>query len=292
MMMKKKKKNTGLGRGISALIPDFGMPESDSSPDFFMCSIEEIKPNRYQPRTVFSQEEMDLLKESIAQQGILQPLLVRHIDDSYELIAGERRLRAAREVNLTHVPVFVKNLTDEQVLEVSIIENIQRENLNVLEEAEAYYRLINEFNYTQEKVAEKIGKNRSTIANLIRLRSLPQVIKDSLISEKISMGHARALLGAGSQENQIYLFEIVLEKELSVRQTEKLVNNAKKEPQKFQKKISEAEKQFLDETCSILSNHIRSIVKIKKIGDKGKIEINFKSKTEFQRLIDLLTNLS
>lgn len=288
-MMKKKKKNTGLGRGISALIPDFDMTES--SPDFFMCSVDEITPNPYQPRTVFNQEEMDLLRESIAQQGVLQPLLVRHLNGSYELIAGERRLRAAREANLTHVPVFVKNLTDEQVLEVSIIENIQRANLNVLEEAEAYYRLISEFHYTQEKVAEKIGKNRSTIANLIRLRTLPQVIKDSLVAETISMGHARALLGAGSLENQIALFGIVLEKGLSVRETEKLVNSAKKEPQKFQKKISVAERQFLDETCSLISHSIQSPVKIKKNGEKGQIEIKFKSKSEFQRLVDLLSHL-
>ncbi len=289
-MMKKKKKNTGLGRGLSSLIPDFETPES--SPDFFMCPIGDIAPNRYQPRTVFNREELDRLRDSIAQQGILQPLLVRHLDDSYELIAGERRLRAARETNLTHVPVFIKDLTDEQVLEVSIIENIQRENLNVLEEAEAYYRLINEFHYTQAKVAEKIGKNRSTIANLLRLRSLPREIKDSLLAEKISMGHARALLGAGSQENQLYLFKIVCKRQLSVRQTETLVNKAKKEPQKLQKKISAEEKQFLDETCSILSSRIKSKVRIKKNGNKGKIEINFKSKTEFQRLVDLLTHFS
>jgi len=289
-MMKKKKKHTGLGRGISALIPDFDKPES--SPDFLMCPIGDIAPNRYQPRTVFSQEELDRLKDSIEQQGILQPLLVRHLDDSYELIAGERRLRAAREANLTHVPVFVKNLTDEQVLEVSIIENIQRENLNVLEEAEAYHRLIKEFKYTQEKVAEKIGKNRSTIANLLRLRSLPSEIKDSLLAEKISMGHARALLGAGSQENQLYLFKIVLKRGLSVRQTEKLVNDAKKEPQKFKKKISAVEKQFLNEACSLISSSIKSKVRIQKNGEKGKIEINFKSKTEFERLVDLLSHLS
>lgn len=288
-MIKKKKKHTGLGRGLSALIPDFEKPES--SPDFLMCPIENIAPNRYQPRTVFSQEELYRLRDSIAQQGILQPLLVRSVNNSYELIAGERRLRAAREAHLTHVPVFVKNLTDEQVLEVSIIENIQRENLNVLEEAEAYHRLINEFNYTQEKVAKKIGKNRSTIANLLRLRSLPQEIKDSLIAEKISMGHARALLGAGSDENQIFLFHIVLAKDLSVRETEKLVNNAKKEPQKLLQKLSAAEKQFLDETSLLLSDRIKSKVKIQKTGDKGKIEINFKSKTEFQRLVDLLSKL-
>jgi len=289
-MTKKKKKNTGLGRGISALIPDFDTPESSS--DFLMCPIEGIQPNRYQPRTIFSREELDKLKESIEQQGVLQPLLVRHLDDGYELIAGERRLRAAREANLTHVPVFVKDLTDEQVLEVSIIENIQRENLNVLEEAEAYHRLIQEFGYTQEKVARKIGKNRSTIANLLRLRSLPQVIKDGLVAEKVSMGHARALLGAGSQENQIYLFEIVLKKELSVRQTEKLVNQVKKEPHQLQKKVSALEKKFLDDTCLLLSGHIQSKVHIQKNGDKGKIEIKFKSKTEFQRLVNLLSRVS
>jgi ParB family chromosome partitioning protein len=289
-MTKKKKKNTGLGRGISALIPDFDTPES--SPDFLMCSIEDIAPNRYQPRTVFSREELDKLTDSIAQQGVLQPLLVRKLDDSYELIAGERRLRAAREAHLTHVPVFVKNLTDEQVLEVSIIENIQRQNLNVLEEAEAYHRLIREFNYTQEKVAKKIGKNRSTIANLLRLRSLPQVIKDSLVAEQISMGHARALLGAASEENRIYLFKIVLKKLLSVRETEQLVNNAKKAHPKLQKTISAEEKQFLDDTCSLLSSRIKSNVRIQKNGDKGKIEINFKSKTEFQRLVDFLSGVS
>ncbi len=289
-MMKKKKKNTGLGRGISALIPNFDTPES--SPDFLMCPINDIAPNRYQPRTVFSQEELDRLKESIAAQGVLQPLLVRHMDDSYELIAGERRLRAAKEAHLTHVPVFVKNLTDEQVLEVSIIENIQRENLNVLEEAEAYHRLIKEFHYTQEKVAKKIGKNRSTIANLLRLRSLPDVIKESLIAEKISMGHARALLGAGSQENQIYLYNIVLKKQLSVRETEKLVNKAKKDPQKLKKKLSVEEKKILEQVCELISGRIKSKVKIQKSGDKGKIEIKFKSKNEFQRLVDLLSNIS
>ena len=288
-MTKKKKKRTGLGRGISALIPDVDTPES--SPDFLMCPVEEISPNPYQPRTVFNQEELDRLKESIATQGVLQPLLVRNVNNSYELIAGERRLRAAKEARQTHVPVFVKNLTDEQVLEVSIIENIQRENLNVLEEAEAYHRLIKEFHYTQEKVAKKIGKNRSTIANLLRLRSLPDVIKESLISEKISMGHARALLGGGSQENQIYLYEIVIKKRLSVRETERLVNQAKKEPQKIKKKLNAEEKKMLDQACKVISKRVQSTVSIQKNGDKGKIEIRFKSRKEFHRLIDLLSHI-
>jgi len=285
----RKKKKSGLGSGISALIPDFEMADTNS--DFFMCPIGDITPNRYQPRTSFNQEELDRLRESIIQQGVLQPLLIRNIDGSYELIAGERRLRAAKEADLTHVPVILKDLTNQQVLEVSIIENIQRENLNVLEEAAAYHRLISEFQYTQEKVAQKIGKNRSTIANLLRLRNLPDIIKESLTAEEISMGHARALMGAGADENQIHLFKIVLKKRLSVRQTEKLVNDAKKEPQKLQKTISAKEKQFLDETSSWLTSQIKSRVRIKKSGEKGKIEINFKSKKEFQRLIDLLSQI-
>ncbi len=291
-MMKKKKKNTGLGRGISALIPDFDLNKPEASSDFFFCAVGDISPNRYQPRTRFSEEELDRLKTSIAQQGVLQPLLVRNIGGAHELIAGERRLRAAKAAGLAQVPVIVLDLTDEQVLEVSIIENIQRENLNVLEEAEAYFRLIDEFGYTQEKVAQKIGKNRSTIANLLRLRSLPQEIKDSLIDEKISMGHARALLGGGSVENQLYLFKQVLDRGLSVRDTERLVNQAKQQPKKLALKMSADERQFLDQTSSALSSRINSQVAIKKTGDKGRIEIKFKSSSEFNRLVELLSSLS
>ncbi|MCG8683401.1 MAG: ParB/RepB/Spo0J family partition protein [Desulfobacterales bacterium] len=291
-MMKKKKKNTGLGRGISALIPDLDLDKPETSSDFFFCDVGELSPNRYQPRTRFSEEELERLKTSIAQQGVLQPLLARKMDGAYELIAGERRLRAAKAAGLNEVPVIILDLTDEQVLEVSIIENIQRENLNVLEEAEAYYRLIDEFGYTQEKVAKKIGKNRSTIANLLRLRSLPQEIKESLIAEKISMGHARALLGGGSLENQLYLFKQVVEKGLSVRETERLVNRAKQQPKKLAQKISADERQFLEQTSSEISNRINSQVRIKKNGDKGKIEIKFKSGSEFNRLVELLSRIS
>ena len=289
-MMNKKRKNTGLGRGISALIPDLEEPEANS--DFFFCSVDQLSPNRYQPRTRFSEEEQERLTQSIAQQGVLQPLLARKMDGAYELIAGERRLRAARAAGLAQVPVIILDLTDEQVLEVSIIENIQRENLNVLEEAEAYYRLIDEFGYTQEKVAEKIGKNRSTIANLLRLRSLPEEIKESLIAEVISMGHARALLGAGSVENQLYLFKQVVDHHLSVRETERLVNQAKKQPQKIAKKITADEKQFLEEASSQISSRINSPVSIKKSGSRGKIEIKFSSGAEFNRLVELLSKIS
>ncbi len=288
----KKKKNTGLGRGISALIPDLDLDKPETGSDFFFCAVNDLRPNRYQPRTRFSDDELERLTTSIAQQGVLQPLLARNIDGSYELIAGERRLRAAKAAGLAEVPVIILDLTDEQVLEVSIIENIQRENLNVLEEAEAYFRLIDEFGYTQEKVARKIGKNRSTIANLLRLRSLPQEIKDSLIAEKISMGHARALLGGGSEENQLYLFKQVLARELSVRETERLVNRAKQQPKKLVEKMSADEKKIIEQTSNRISSAINSQVKIKKSGDKGQIEIRFKSSKEFSRLVDLLSSFS
>jgi len=291
-MMQKKKKHTGLGRGISALIPDLDMDTPEARADFFMCPVGDIAPNRYQPRTVFKEEELVRLRDSIAQQGVLQPLLVRHVDDGFELVAGERRLRAARAANQTHVPVVVKDLTDEQVLEVSIIENIQRANLNVLEEADAYFRLIDEFGYTQEKVARKIGKNRSTIANLLRLRGLPDRIKHSLLADEISMGHARALLGGGSKENQLALFDQVVSRKLSVRKTEQLVNQARHTAVKPARKLSDHELAFLENTSSRISHQIQTPVKIRKNGEKGRIEINFTSQTEFTRLVDLLSNLS
>ncbi|MCF8126272.1 MAG: ParB/RepB/Spo0J family partition protein, partial [Desulfotignum sp.] len=178
------------------------------------------------------------------------------------------------------------------VLEVSIIENIQRANLNVLEEAEAYFRLIDEFGYTQEKVSQKIGKNRSTIANLLRLRGLPEKIKQSLLADEISMGHARALLGAGSREIQLALFAQVISQGLSVRKTEQLVKQAGKKAPKPAQKLSPHEQAFLENTSTRISHHIQSPVKIRKNGEKGRIEINFSSQSEFTRLVDLLITVS
>jgi ParB family chromosome partitioning protein len=288
--MTKKPHKTGLGRGISALIPD--MEDFDGSSDnFFMCRIEEITPNRYQPRTTFSEEELEKLKESILEQGILQPLLVRRNQGAYELIAGERRLRAARMAALTHVPALIRDLSDRQMLEVSIIENVQREDLNPLEEAEAYFRLISEFEYTQEMVASRIGKNRSTIANLLRLRGLPELIQKSLSENQISMGHARALLGAGSPENQIKAWEMVVARGLSVRGTEQLVQKIKEAPELIRETISAIEQQRLGELCQILSRKISSRVRIQRQGERGKVEISFRNQDEFQHIIDTLSRI-
>ncbi len=293
--MTAKNKKSGLGRGISALIPDFELMDENAEA-FFMCEIENIIPNRLQPRHSFPEEEMEKLKASIADQGILQPLLVRKNDDSYELIAGERRLRAAKMARLEFVPVLVKDLSDEQMLEISIIENVQRQNLNPLEEAEAYHRLISEFNYTQAMVAKKIGKDRSTIANFIRLIGLPDIIKKSLIKNEISMGHARALLGAGNEENQIQAWKKTIEKNFSVRAVEQLVNKMKSQHTGNTPSAPfsgyKPDKNYINQICTNLSKKIRSNVKIRTQGEKGKIEIKFTTKEEFIRLIELLESLS
>ena len=288
--MTRKPQKKGLGRGISALIPDMDALD-ETSGNFYMCRIDEIKPNRYQPRTTFAEDELESLKESIQEQGILQPLLVRRSDNAYELIAGERRLRAARLAELTHVPALIRDLSDRQMLEVSIIENVQRENLNPLEEAEAYFRLISEFDYTQEMVARKIGKNRSTIANFLRLRGLPPEIQQSLYDNRITMGHARALLGAGSHEHQIKAWEIVVAKGLSVRGTEELVQKIKSAPEIIKKHLPAVEQQKIDELCRALASKINSRVKIQKQGERGRIEISFKTQDEFQQIIDRLSSI-
>lgn len=291
-MTGKKTKKTGLGRGISALIPDI-QPMDEKSGNYFICDINDIVPNRFQPRTLFSEEDLEHLKESIIEQGVLQPVLLRKQNDKYELIAGERRFRAARRANLTHIPAIIRNLSDEQVLEVSIIENIQRANLNPLEEAEAYHRLIKEFKYTQEMVAQKIGKNRSTITNFLRLRKLPEPISKSLAENRISMGHARALLGAGTEALQIKAWEAVISRDLSVRSTEQLVKKIKTKPgETGVLKPPSPEKSALESICTTLTKKIQSSVKIKKKGSKGKLEISFKNEDEFQRLIQLLDKLS
>lgn len=286
--MKKQKQNrTGLGKGVSALIPDIEN-RGDFSDNFFMCPIGDIRPNRYQPRKDFTEEELESLKESVREQGVIQPLLVRSLEDCYELIAGERRLRAAKDTSLTHVPVFIKDLTDEQLLEVSIIENVQRQDLNPLEEAEAYYRLITEFHYTQDTVSKKIGKNRSTIANFLRLRSLPEPVKQSLLAGEISTGHARAILGAGGEKEQLHVLEAVQSKNLSVRQTEKLVNSLKNKPAEPVEKEPTSEELFLERLSGELTETLNSKVTVRKKGKGGKVEIRFKSSEELESIVNYI----
>jgi len=290
----KKKRKMALGRGLDALIPDLGAVEgiSGSSPaprkDYFLCEIDMIRPNRYQPRHHFSSDELEELAESIRSQGIIQPLLVRADDVGYELVAGERRLRAAALAGLDRVPVVVKDISDAKMLEISIVENIQRENLNPMEEAEAYYRLISEFELTQDQAAERVGKSRSAVANFLRLRQLPDPIKDNIMQGALSMGHARALLGANTPAKQQAAWREVIAKRLSVRETEALIKriNAEKKPAHIP--ALTPEQRYFNDISEDLARHYGTRVRIQRKGKRGRVEIDFFSDDDLDRLLGML----
>jgi len=282
-----KRKKLVLGRGLGALIPE--IEEADEHPqDFFYCDIELIRPNRFQPRIQFPKDELDELCQSIKAQGILQPLLIRKEDDGYQLIAGERRLRAAKKAGLAQVPVVIKRIGDSKLLELSIIENIQRANLNPIEESEAYHRLIIEFNLTQDQAATRIGKSRSAVANFLRLRQLPEQIKTSILDASLTMGHARALLGVENSAQQLAAWRVVVKKGLSVRETEDLIRSLKEEKKKPKAAKNSSEDRYMMSLAEDLSRHFGTKIMIKKRGQRGKVEIEFYSNDDLDRLINRL----
>ncbi len=286
----RSRKKKGLGRGLSALIPDSRANVAATVPrEFIRCEIHRITPNRYQPRHTFADAELSDLASSIAEQGIIQPLLVRPIEaGAFELVAGERRLRAAKMVGLETVPVLIREISDTQLLELSIVENIQRENLNPMEEADAYHRLMELFGLTQEETAAKVGKSRPTVANFLRLRNLPPEIKISIREGRLTMGHARALLGAETTRIQTDAFRTLMDAGLSVRQTEALVRRLNASvPKKDPKTPSEYQLQ-LDTISERLTLRLGSKVQIKKRGKKGSLEIEFYGDEDFNRLLSLL----
>jgi ParB family chromosome partitioning protein len=274
------RKKMALGKGLGALIPEVETGK-DEQKDFFFCDIDLLRPNRFQPRLNFSEEDLQELTDSIKAQGILQPLLVRKDDDGYELIAGERRLRAAKRARLTQVPVVLKRVNDNQMLEMAIVENIQRENLNPIEEAEAYHRLITQLNLTQDQASARVGKSRSAVANFLRLRQLPEQIKDSITDGSLSMGHARAILGAAASSQQLAAWR----EGLSVRQTEALIRHLKSEKKKPRVSRNRTEEIYLSGLAEDLSRHFGTKIMIKKAGQKGKVEIEFYSNDDLDRLI-------
>jgi len=280
------RRKTALGKGLGALIPEIE-PGDQAPGELFYCDIHLIRPNRFQPRRHFDEEELQELSRSIQEQGVLQPLLVRRDEDGYELIAGERRLRAARMAGLTRVPAVLKQISDAKLLELSIVENIQRENLNPMEEAEAYHRLITEFHLTQEQAAARVGKSRSAVANVLRLRQLPDAIKNSINDGTLSMGHARALLGAENPALQLAAWRRVISRGLSVRQTEALVRRLK--PEKARPAAgSDSRQVYFSDLADELSRHFGTRVSIKGKGKKGKIEIEFYDDNDLDRLLGLL----
>jgi ParB family chromosome partitioning protein len=283
----KKTRKLALGRGLDALLPDIE-PAEDMAKEYFSCDIDLIRPNRYQPRLQFSDDELEDMARSIRQQGIIQPLLVRKDDIGYELITGERRLRAAKKAGLNQVPVLVKAITDADMLEISIVENVQRADLNPIEEAEAYYRLITEFGLTQDQAAERVGKSRSAVANFLRLRQLPGQIKASIMDGILSMGHARALLSAGTKAQQNAIWRAVISKRLSVRETERLVKRLKAEKEPPKRPPLNSDLSYFTDVADDLSRRFGTKVRIKRRGQKGSVEIDFYTDDDLDRLLSLL----
>jgi ParB family transcriptional regulator, chromosome partitioning protein len=269
---------SGLGRGLDALLPkiDRGGVEQ--------VNLEQLQVSPYQPRKRMDPEAIAELSASIAEKGVLQPLLVRPIDTGYEIVAGERRFRAAKQAGLTTVPVIVKNLSDQETLEIAIIENLQREDLNAVEEAMAFRKLM-DFGLNQEEVAKAVGKSRSAIANTLRLLQLPEAALNSLADERISAGHARAIL-AQPESDQDWALQQILENSLNVRQAEELVRPelTPLTPKGDGPKIHHGMYGQLEQD---LTRHIGSKVHIKG-KDKGRLELHFHSREELERLLSLL----
>lgn len=276
-----------LGRGLGALIPDIET-EQENKKDYFYCDTHLIRPNRFQPRRRFTDEDLAELSESIKTQGILQPLLVRQNEAGYELITGERRLRAAKRAGLTQVPVLIKRVNDDKLLEMAIVENIQRQDLTPIEEAEAYHLLITQLKLTQDQASARVGKSRSAVANFLRLRQLPDQIKAGITDGTLSMGHARALLGAETSAQQLAAWRSVVSKKLSVRETEALIRRLKAEKSKPRVSENRSEQIHLSGLAEDLSRHFGTKIMIKKHGRKGKVEIEFYSNDDLDRLIQRL----
>lgn len=273
-----------LGKGLGALIPERSAAELEGKKGFQFCGVEEIQPNPFQPRKAFDEEQLQELAASIREKGILQPLLVRRKGNSYELIAGERRWRAAQKAGMKEVPILVRDVSESEILELSLIENIQRENLNPIEEAEAFKGLVEQFHLTQEEISRKVGKDRTTIANTIRLLKLPIEIRESLASGAIAMGHARAFLSLETPEKQKLALQKVLSAGLSVRQTESLVNRLRSKSRPAPANRARE----LDPLVEELQRALGTKVKIVRQGKRGRIEIEFYSQDELDRIIDLL----
>jgi len=272
-----------LGKGLGAIFPDI-LNDSDKKKSV-TCGIEELRPNRYQPRKTFNDEKQKDLIASIKSSGIIQPIIVRKDLLGYEIIAGERRWRAAQAAGLKDVPVIIREATDKEAAEISLIENIQREELNPLEEADAYVTLIEKFNLSQEEISLQVGKDRSTVANTIRLLKLPSKAQRALMENKISAGHGRCLLALNSQEEQIAALNLILKKDLNVRETERLVQKSKKTP--LDKKQPAKKDRFINDLEKALSAKLQAKVQINGSDKKGLIEIRYTSMDELNRISGL-----
>lgn len=292
----------GLGKGLDALIPNavgeakakgegkqaVNKNTDEKSGQEVMVNITKVEPNREQPRKNFDEDALQELADSIKQFGLLQPILVQDRKDHYEIIAGERRWRAAKKAGLKEIPVIIRNYTEQEIVEISLIENIQRENLNPIEEAQAYKRLLTEFNLKQDEVADRVSKSRAAVTNSIRLLKLSDEVQQMVIDEMISTGHARALLAVEDQEEQYNLAQKIFDEKLSVRDVEKLVKNLNKpaKPKKLDDKALQVIYQDIEEK---LKQRLGTKVMVSSKGDgAGKIEIEFYNHEDLDRLLDMI----
>lgn len=284
-------KKKALGRGLASLIPEArGEGDGGGSPkkEFFFCDIEKIVPNTYQPRKIFVKEALEELVESVKIHGIIQPILVRQRDGHFEIIAGERRWRAAQRAGLRQVPVVIKDIVgDSTSLEMAIVENVQREDLNCIEEAIAYQQLMDEFQLSQEDIAAKVGKNRVTVSNTMRLLKLPAAVREDITASRLTMGHARALLALESTEDQLMVRELIIKKKLSVREAERKVNEIIRSKGRGEtaKKETDLHIQALEED---LKRRFGCQVRIIGNNDRGSIQISYSTPGDLMRVADML----
>ena len=292
------KNKRALGRGLDAILqsPETDITSKDISGDFVAGAIAEIdinliETNPFQPRTEFDETALRELAESIKEQGIIQPLTVRKLGyNKYQLISGERRLRASKLAGLSKVPVFIRVANDEQMLELALIENIHRENLNAIEIAISYQRLIDECNMTQEEVSDKVGKSRSAVANFLRLLKLPAEVQIAIRDGHITMGHARALINISDKEQQLKLLQQIIEGEMNVRQTEELAEKAKNPGGKERKQTNFIPEHFKSKIKK-LSQTLNTKVKVtRNVKGQGSVVIDFKDEAEFDRIMELFGN--
>ena len=273
-------KKMGLGKGMGALLPVV----EDQGKKYFSCPIEEIRPNKEQPRKTFVNEKLEELAASIREKGIIQPLVVMRRDGHYEIIAGERRWRAAQKAGLREVPVVIQDVSEDTALEMALIENIQREDLNAVEEAEAYHQLLERFQLSQEELAKRVGKERSTIANALRLLKLPAEIKRDVAEDRLSMGHARALLTLEDPEEQKAARDEIVKGHLSVREAEALVKKKKAKSVPKARKVEDADHKDLLER---IQRHFGAKVALRRSGRGGKLEISFSDQKDLARIVEI-----
>ncbi|MCD3235093.1 ParB/RepB/Spo0J family partition protein [Clostridium botulinum] len=278
-------KKFGLGKGLGALIPE---ENTESSESVLKIKMNLIKPNSNQPRKSFDEEKILQLAESIKEHGVIQPLILQKTNELYTIIAGERRWRAAKKVGLQEVPAVIVELSNKEILEVSLIENIQREDLNPIEEALAYKKLIDEFNLTQDALGKRIGKSRTAITNCMRLLNLGSRTQEYLIDGVISEGHGRVLLSIEDEELQYKIAQEIIDKQLSVRQTEILIKNIKKGVKEKQEEKLDNINPYYKDITNKLQNLFNTKVVLSSKGNRGKIQIEYYSEEDLQRIIDVL----